>query len=838
MYQNIYCQFNKNSKYSTIHLWDDKVGYQKLTYKRYAYIKDPSGTYRSLYGDKLKRVTFWTKEDLEKNKVFESDIPLDTKFLIDKYGTTNEISTNHKIMCIDIEVDSSSGFPSPEKTTSEIISIAFYDSTDEQYYALVLSDKIKSNKYDNVTVLGFDSEIELLQAFFRKYLKISPTIITGWHVDGFDIPYLFNRTTIVLGHDIATLLSPINIVTYNKNKKKYKIAGVSVLDYLALYKNFTFKQQPSYRLDYIGQIEIESKKVEYDGSLNDLYLNDIEKFVRYNLQDVKIVVDLDKKLDLITLVRGIAHLGHISYEDVFYSSRYIEGAMLVYMKELNVIAPNKIFYAINERRNQYAGAYVKTPQVGKHNWVFDLDVTSMYPSIIISLNISPETKVGKIIDWDVKAALKGVDKNYTFIDKDGHTDKLTSSEVSDILANNKISIATNGVLYKSDKKGLIPAILEKWIDERKEFKNLFDSYRRGGDLEKADYFYRRQHIQKILLNTVYGVFGLPIFRFYDIDNSEATTLTGQELIKFSQKTINYKYNKELNTEKDYVAYIDTDSCFSSSMPLIKHRYPTADFNDDDFMIKQTLNVASEIQDFLNESYNYFAERFLNIKDGHRFYIKQEVISKRVLFVTKKRYGQWIINDGGQPCNKIDIKGLDIIKSSFSPAFQKLMFNVLQGILSDTDKSEINKIILKFKKEMKTFSVSELATPTGVKGIEKFIYREKNGIFTRLKKGAPIHVKSAVRYNDLLKTFKLQNKYELIKSHDKIKWVYLRQNPYGINSIAIKGYGNPDQILSFIEEYIDYNKIFKQGLQKKIKMFYDALKWSDPVDSQTSLERFF
>ena len=836
MYQNIYCQRNKG--HATVHLWDDKYGYQKFSSKNYAYMKSPTGTYRSLYGDKLKKVSYWTGDDLKENKVFESDVPLTTKILIDKYCNSDDVSEGHRIMFIDIEVDSSEGFPDPELARSEITSIALYDSVAENYFAFVKSQTMQNYKIDNTTVEVFESEIELIQGFFQKYLEINPTIISGWNVDGFDIPYIFNRTVVVLGHEMACSLSPIGNVYYIERIKRYKVAGVSILDYLALYRNFTFKQQPSYRLDYIGEIEINTKKIEYSGSLNDLYVDDIKKFVEYNLRDVKIVVDLDKKLDFINLARGVAHLGHIPYEDVFYSSRFIEGAMLVYLRKLNVVAPNKTAYSIQGKRDKYAGAYVKEPITGKHEWVYDLDLTSMYPSIIMTLNVSPETKIGKLIGWEAEEFLKGTKKTYS-LEVDGSIkERMSEIELANMLKSNKISVATNGVLYRYDKAGLIPSILEMWFDQRKEYRHLAKKYNNSGDMVKAEYFNRRQHIQKIMLNTVYGVFGLPIFRFYDTDNSEAITLTGQKLIKFSQKMVNYLYNKELNDNNDYVLYTDTDSCFVSAVPIIKNRYPKLDINNDNIMTDKVMTVVNEVQDFLNKTYDSFVLKFLNIKGDHRFNIKQEVIARRAFFVAKKRYGQWIINENGQSCDKMDIKGLDIIKSSFPPAFQKMMSEVLDDILTNVDKTTIDKKILKFKKEIKKLPVHDIATPTGVKGIEKYAKKENYGIFTELKKGAPVHVKSSVRYNDLLKHFGVVNKYEIIKSREKIKWVYLKQNIYGIDSVAFKGYDDPPQILSLIDEYIDYSKLFERGLQKKVKMFYDALNWSDPVDSQTSLERFF
>ena len=294
MYQNIYIKRSKTS--SEVHLWDDVAGYSKFQYKPYAYLKSGSGMYRSLYGDKLKKVHFWTHDDLQNGKVFESDVPIETRTLVDRYSDSDEPSKGNRELIIDIEVEVKDGFPDPKRADNKITAIALYDKVMDKYSCFVLGDIPNTD-----IVESFKSEEELLQRFYQKYLEINPTIITGWNVDGFDIPYIYNRTKKIMGEQIAKALSPIGEVFYSEHKNRYKIAGVSVLDYLALYKLYTYTQQSSYRLDFIGQLEVDMGKIEYDGSLNDLYRDDINKFIEYNLNDVKIVKALDDKLKFIEL---------------------------------------------------------------------------------------------------------------------------------------------------------------------------------------------------------------------------------------------------------------------------------------------------------------------------------------------------------------------------------------------------------------------------------------------------------------------------------------------------------------------------------------------------------
>ena len=831
MYQNLFYDAKKQK----VHIWDDESGYYTIPYKRYAYVRDRSGTHVSLYGDKLRKVF---KFDAETPNLFESDVPPETRVLVDTYKDSEELSTNHNIMMIDIEVEVTEGFPYPEDANNKITSIAVFDSNSDTYYAFVLDEKKKLTlqSKDNIVIESFENEFSLLQRFLVKYLEFKPTIITGWNIDTFDMPYLYNRICKVAGKNVADMISPIQIVQWNKHRKRYMFAGVSCLDYLALYKLFTYTQLSSYRLDAVAEFELSENKIEYNGTLTDLYENDINKYVEYNIHDVRLVKKMHDKLDFIDMARGVCHVGHVPYEDVYFSSRYLEGAILVYLKNLGVVAPNKPSKPNMSSGDKFAGAYVQSPQRGKHDWVFDLDITSMYPSVIMSLNISPETKIGKLNGWDAEEFMKGTPKTYTLESNGKERGKLTETELKDFFDNNEVSISSNGVIYRSDKPGLIPALLSKWFDTRVEYRKLMKKFGDAGDNEKYTYFKSRQLIQKVVLNSLYGVLGLPVFRFYDLDNAEATTLTGQELIKFTKKIGNHFYNKELGDDEDYCIYIDTDSVFYSALPLIKNRFPTMDYDSETLMSKRILDVADEIQKFMNGSYDYFAKKFLNL-DKHRFEIKQELIAKSGLFIVKKRYGLKIINDNGVKVNKLHVKGLDLVRSNFPKAMGELLKSVLEDILATVPKDKIDERIINFKESMKLLDFDRIAMPTGVKNLKKYS-NGKVGKFTNFAKGSPAHVKAAITYNDLIGHFGLTKKYEKITSSEKIRWVYLKQNELGLESCAYKGYEDPPQIIDFIKKHIDYKKMYAQMLEKKIMMFYETLKWNEPVNKKTSMERFF
>ena len=835
MYQAIHYEKRKNK----IHLWDDKKGHLIIPFKKYAYVKNQTGLHFTLDGDKVKKVYEWDNDD---PNLFESDVPILTRFLVDQYTDSDELSKGVRTLFFDIEVEVVDGFPDVMKANEKITSIAFYDELLEKYYCYTLDEKRTIQNYekgDEIVEL-FTSEYELLTKFYQKYAEIQPHILSGWNSEFFDIPYLYNRSVNVLGKSVADMLSPIRDVYYNEYKKKHNIAGVSSLDYLQLYRQFTYTQQSSYRLDYIGEIEVGMKKVDYEGTLNDLYEKDLQTFIDYNIRDVRILVELDKKLDFINIARGIAHLGHVPYEDVNMSSRWLEGAILVYLKKIGVVAPNKPPRPKKLEDDKFAGAYVQPPQKGKHDWVYDLDITSMYPSVIRSVNISPETKVGRVDGWNAEEHLKkDLVKTYTLYNRDGKKiDTISNTDLTEYLENTGLSIASNGVMYRTDKQGLIPALLEKWFNERVEMRKLVKKYHDEGNKELEQYFDRRQHIQKIVLNSLYGVLGLPVFRFYDLDNAEATTLTGQALIKFSKKLTNHFYNRELDDSNDYVIYIDTDSIFASAVPLVQKRFPNQKLSDT-MMTQRIMEICGEVQDFLNESYDYFAKKFLNVdKDKHVFDIKQEVVAKTGLFITKKRYGLRIINDAGRKCDKTHVKGLDTIRSNFAVAMKELLQNVLDDILANVPKAQIDERISIFKRNMSNLHYDVMANPIGIKGIGKYEVKEDDTPFSTYKKGAPVHVKAAINYNSLLQHWYEGRKYEKIGNGNKIKWVYLKENQFGFDTIGYKGYEDPPQILEFIKTHIDHSRMFEQAMSKKIGMFYEAMSWEAVVDKQQSIERFF
>jgi DNA polymerase elongation subunit (family B) len=644
-------------------------------------------------------------------------------------------------------------------------------------------------------------------------------------------------------------LSPIGQTFYSPYRQRWSFGGVSILDYINLYKNYNYGLESSYTLNHIATKELGRGKIEYEGSLDDLFENDLQKFIEYNIVDVDLVVSMDEKLQFIDLCRAICHAGYVPYEDYMFSSKYLEGACLAYLKKKGLVAPNKPrdrkerMQALKDNNQEkFIGAYVKEPIVGKYDWIYDLDLTSLYPSIIMTLNISPETKIGKITGWDPADWIKGEDKEYTIVGKDD-TYTYSRSELQDVIKDGNLGVAANGVLYSQDTPGLIADILDTWFSQRVEFRKLEKQYGEAGDTEKYEFYAKRQLVQKILLNSMYGVLGLPAFRFYDIDNAEAVTITGQTVIKKTAEMANIKYWKELDTKEDYNVYIDTDSIYMMAEPLVKHRYPEYKEFDEKRMAVEVDNIATETQTFLNSFYDILAERFFFIaKDKHRFEIKKEYISKAGFWVAKKRYAQWMILKNGIPCDKLDVKGLDVVRSSFPKAFQEQMSGMLKDILMGKDNDYVDKKLLEFKNNMVNLPVNKIAKGGAIKELSKYdngSWRKDSGLaIANFEKGTPAHVKAGISYNRLLKFFNAPFKHEPIRDGDKVKWVYLKNNPLGLDTVAFKDYNDPKQIMDYIEQYVDRDMLYKAELENKVDDFYTALKWQKAsVEAQTA-KKFF
>ena len=874
MYQNIFIERGEQWGQDTVHLWDDTLGYKTIPFNKfdYAYKPDRTGKYLSMTGIRLEKVKRYKRDD---KSLFESDLPQETRVLTDLYLNEDNVSTGHKVMFFDIEVSMENGIPTIEKPNNEVTSIAYYDASIGEYVVLVLD---KSGTYTNgprggADVYFYQSEIDLLYAFIDKYEAIAPTIISGWNSDYFDIPYLYNRIRQQCGANTAGKLSPIGKIKYSKFRNRYQIAGVSALDYLDLYKKFAVGQKPNYRLDTIGRLEVNMGKTQYDGTLDELFKNDLDTFIEYNLQDVRILVGLDNKLKYIELVRGICHICHVQYDDYYYSSRFLEGAIITYLHRKGIIATNKpeggrdMMNDRNESDDEgFAGAYVRPPAPGMYDWVYSLDLQSLYPSIIMSLNISPETKIGFVTNWNVDKHMADQIEEYSIRGTSGD-DVVTLKKPAFLkyMKNEKLNISSNGVLYSTVNTGIIPEILDVWFAERVEYKDLMKKYAKEGNNELEEFYDRRQYIQKIFLNSIYGLLGLPIFRFFDVDNALAVTATGQDVIKKSARFVSdlyvarnapeksplylIEYKKVLEEEMkkpksrmtrteveellradDHCIYIDTDSLYFSSESIRPDGMDQKQF---------TIKLARAVEKKLNEFYDEFAKDAF-FCEKHRLVIKGESVVETGIWLAKKRYALNVVYDLEKNLDvdtKMKVKGLDVVRSSFPPAFRDFMNGMMKDILKKVSKEEIDKKILEFRSNLDSMDYLSVARNTSANDISGYDTGTRR--LGDHKKGAPAAIKAAINYNSLLHYFKIQHKYEEIADGAKIKYVYLKQNPFHLETVALTGYNDPQEIVQLAKTYIDYDALFENELQSKLEDFYTALKWGNiPTEVNQNADEWF
>jgi DNA polymerase elongation subunit (family B) len=613
-------------------------------------------------------------------------------------------------------------------------------------------------------------------------------------------------------------------------------------------------------------------KVEYKGSLDNLKKTDINKFIEYNLHDVVIIVKLDEILHFIDLAMSICHICHVGYEEFSTSSRILEGALLTYLRRKRLVAPNKVpflrngssaavevvdnedeessdnnFYEEKEegavtvisaeitesdQDRKFKGAYVKSPVSSRYEWICSADINSLYPSVIMSLNISPETKIGVVPKWDAdKFARNSQDKIYFA------GDEFTYETFRKELESNKLSVSANGVVFDQKKAGCIPDILKQWFDTRKEYKAKTKQASADKD-KKAEIFWKRMDkVQKILLNSLYGVVGMRGFRFYDKDNAEAVTLTGQAIIKTSEKFTNNKINRLCGTtDVDYVVAMDTDSLYINFKPAI-------DINKATDPKAFSVRLIKEISDELTSMYTLLLPRMF-CSTLNRIVIVPDVVASAAIWTSKKHYAMLKVYsmEFNKDIDDLEVKGLDTVRSSYPKVFRDFMREILMDILRGINKKDLDKKIIDFKAKMKDFNVEDVAKNTSV----RFQSKHETPIDFNPKTRLPFHFiqhstaqcKAALAYNDMLTEYGCFET-EPIMHGAKIKWVYLKENPFGLDKIAFKDDGkDPKIIMDFIQLYADRTRIWEAELQSKLEDFYKALKWNIFYESQAYIDEFY
>ena len=736
------------------------------------------------------------------------------QYIADYYpGQVDYDKSKLRIYTIDIEVESERGFPNVDDADEKMICITIKDQVKKSILVWGLADyKVKQK---NVHYIKCENEKDLLKQFLGFWRQYTPDILTGWNSKYFDVPYLINRIKKILGDAAAKRFSPWGIVdedqAYHNGRQVtfFRLLGIAQLDYLQLYAKFTIKNQERYTLDHIAFVELGEQKDKnpYD-TFKEWYQNDIQSFIDYNIVDVELVDKLEDRLQLIELAITMSYNAKANFEDVFSQVRMWDTIIFNELLKDNIIVPMRKIGSIKAK--ELVGAYVKDPKVGFHDWVVSFDLNSLYPHLIMQYNISPETILPEKRDILIDDLLeKKVDTS------DGNC------------------IAANGTMYKREVQGMLPRIIQKEYNDRTIYKKkMLEAEQQYANTKDKKYeklarkYYIIQHSKKISLNSAYGAIGNKYFRYYDHNQAEAITMSGQLNIKWIEKKLNEYFNKLYKTNDDYIIASDTDSVYINMAPLVKMTGAT----DKDKIVKALDTFCQErLEPYIAQVYGELGN-YMNVREN-KMVMKREAIADRGIWTAKKRYILNVHNSEGvqYPEPKLKIMGIEAVKTSTPlPCREKLRESF--KILMSGDEKQMKDFVVKFRREFEHMSPEQIGFPRSINNIEK--YSDTTSIY---KKGTPMHVKGALLYNHLLLHRKVAHKYQRIYNGDKGKFVHLRKNPWGANVITFIA----DLPKEFdMHKYIDYDEQFQKSFMEPLRFILEAIKWRVDANETTTIEDFF
>ena len=760
----------------------------------------------------------------------EADVPvygniqMEYMVLSDVYGAKPIVPDMDRlyIWFLDIEVDRDpvKGFAKIEDPFNPVTAITVTWQHMGQTGTVVYGTK--DYKPGAETYIQCANEDELLRRFLDDFCDgyDYPDIVTGWNVQFYDIPYLINRCKLLFAEETWIRLSPFERindrrVTLNgRDQTVMDVRGVAILDYLELYRKFTYSQQESYRLDHIAHIELGKRKMSYKEfhSLYRLYRENHQKFIEYNINDVQLVVELDAKLKLIELVCALAYGAKANYVDTFHQVRLWDVMIYHRLRALNKqIPPRKA----EVKTEQYAGAYVKDPLVGLHNWVVSFDVASMYPHIIREWNLSPE-----MIDSRQHVGTWTVDE---FLARTVKTDAMVVSDTS---------LAANGLETKRAEEGFLPNMLKTLYDERVRFKGMMkkckgelqkttDPERQAELKKKISAYNNQQLVRKVNLNSSYGALGSAYFRFYDTDLAEAVTKTGQLIIRWVAQDVNAYLNTTFKTAEDYVIASDTDSIYvrmSAVVAGFKQVFPTASIEGVVNMLDRF--CEQKMQAVINHTFEELST-YLNVAIPCLSMVRESIADKGV-WTAKKRYILNVYDSEGVRYDKpkLKIMGIEAIKSS-TPTICRDMIKHSMTLLMTGTQEELWNYIGACRTKFMAAPFEDIAFPRSVNGLKKYGY---------LDKGIPIHVRGALAFNEALNTQGLTKEYDIVHEGEKIRFAYLKEPNVFHTHVMSAPEGCPAEWE--IEKVVNYNLMFEKSLLEPLNVILKCAGWS--VEPEASL----
>lgn len=827
-----------NSRESTVTLftWDEDGNRVRLetTVEPYLYMEG-NGRYESIFGTKLIKKKFNNQysrykflKDSGIKRVFEN-LPMPQQFLVDSYWQENEELefNNHslKTFFIDIETYSPDSFPDIITANHPVTVITVYDSLSDKFTSWGI--KPYKNTQDDVEYIYCETEQDLFKTFIEFLEEDYPDILSGWNSEFFDIPYIVNRCRRMIGDEWVNRMSPVGNVysrtirgQFGAEQVKWYIDGISLIDYLDVYKKFTQGLRESYKLDAIGELELGQKKIDF-GNMNLATLSDDDwqTFVDYNIQDVRLLKHLEVKLKFVDLIRMLAYTGLTTFESAMGSLSVINGATSIRGRRRGQLVHT---FIRNEDTGKNPGAYVGEPLKGFQENIISFDANSLYPNVMISLNMSPETKVGKIENK--------TDTDVTIRHVNGKTFTLPLRKFAKFVKDEEIAISRANVLFTQKRKGVMPEILDEYYNKRVEVKKelnvLRHAYSKTKDQVtkvKMDQLDAKQLCIKIFINSIYGYFGNKNAPFGDDDIAASITLTGQAVIKMSNQLLKQYITERVGIRDEKVLdscviYNDTDSSYISIKAIIDNT--DIQFKGDDGKLTSELHSeVQRIEDYLNKHIKTWGARSLNSGDC-RFIFKREVIADTGVFLQKKRYVMHILDDEGIAMDKYKYTGVEVVRSTMPAAIKPYVKGIIETMLSTQSVTKTNKLLNEAYNTFKSLPVEDIAFVSGISNYAKYA-TECDGFTTA--KGMPQHVKAAYYHNTLLKKFNIENEYESIGSGDKVRYFYIEKpNAYNLGSIAYKYY-YPDQFKQMF--HIDYEKMFDKIIFSAIERFYANVNWA-------------
>ena len=710
-----------------------------------------------------------------------------------------------KIMSLDIEVACENGFPNVKECAEEMLSITVQDYQTRRLK--VFGTRPYKNTRDDVEFILCDGEQHLLRCFLDYWIQNFPDILTGWNVDGYDVPYICGRLERLFGEKEMKLMSPWGHVKREEIEVKgreqifYRMSGINVIDYLDLYKKFTYTNQESYRLDHIAFVELGQRKVDHNEFENfkDFYTKDWQKFIDYNIVDVELVSRLEEKMKLIELAVALAYDAKVNMQDVYYQVRMWDTLIYNFLNKKSIVVPPG---KRSDKDEKYAGAYVKEPIAGRYNWVVSFDLNSLYPHLIMQYNISPETLVEK---RHPSATVNGLLSQKVEVPKE-------------------FCLCANGAMYRKDIHGFLPEMMKKIYDERVQSKKLMilakKEYEKTPtkELEKSISKYNNiQMARKIQLNSAYGAIGNQYFRYYNIINAEAITLSGQVSIRWIEHKMNTYLNNILKTEKkDYVIASDTDSIYLNLGDLVETVYKGREKTDESVVSFLNKICEMELERYISSSYEALAT-YVNAYE-QKMIMKRENIASTGIWTAKKRYMLNVWDSEGVRYHepKLKMMGIEAVKSSTPMPCRNAIKDAIK-IMMDGTEDDLVSYIDTFRKTFENLPPEDIAFPRSVNGLRK--YKASTTVYS---KGTPLHVRGTLLYNFHIEKKKLEYKYPLVQEGEKIKYLHLRR-PNKINENVISFLNTFPTELG-LEGQIDRDAQFKKSFLDPLQIITSVIGW--------------